>query len=122
MTTVLDDKLPATALALLAKYGTSATFTVESLAYAAATGITTPTTTAAYALKISPPAPYSQGLVDGELIRSDDLRTTLAASGLAFTPYIGQKVTFDGKVWSVQEVRPLRSGDLVAAYELRLRR
>ena len=126
--------LPKT-LAILAKYGTDATFKVKT-----GGGVPDPSTSTVSAVtttdvlwKISPPAPYSAFLIDDDVIQAGDMKTVLAAQGITFTPAVAHPVTppavptatsltFGGYLWRIMAADPIYSGDLVCAYQLQLRR
>jgi hypothetical protein len=73
-------------------------------------------------VKASPPAPYNQELVDGDMIRDDDVNMIIAAQGLTWTPAIGWAVTIDAVAFKIMSVKKFYSGASVAAYEMQLRR
>jgi hypothetical protein len=122
MTTVLDATLPAQVVSILATYGKDITFVIKSKTYDPATGLTTLGTPTNHVLKGSPPYPYSRKFVDGDTVRAEDCMTIIKGDGLAFTPVPGMQVTFDGQTWTSVSVRPYYSGELVAAWEVQLRR
>lgn len=119
--TALDDKLVPVAKDLIARFGTAATVDVIARVYDPETRSTTDTTTS-YGVLMTPPAPYSRRLIDGDSILSSDAQSFLAADGLSFTPATDQRVTVGGGKWTVTGVREHRTGDKVAVYELQLRR
>lgn len=113
----LDVKARATALRLIAKFGKAVSYvSVTDGAYDPETGSVTPVETAnsikalieSYSLR-------GDGFTSG-LIREGDRKITFAASGIAFTPKAGDKVTFDSETFAVLNVGPTYSGELVAIY------
>lgn len=125
MTTELDDDLvPEIATLILDELGTTATFKVVTSGgvYGPGTSTASPEVMSDVAWKISPPQPYSLAMVDGDLIQMADLKTITSAQDIPFTPQKLQRVVFGGASWHIVTVGPIRSGDLVCAYELQLRR
>lgn len=122
MVTALDLTLPATALAVLTEFGKNVTFSVTSGGTnSPSTGAVTGATTTTYTVKAYP-YPYEARYVDGDVVQVGDAKLILAASGLAFTPAPGQSVTIDAAVWRVIAANAIYSGELVAAWELQVRR
>lgn len=70
----------------------------------------------------STPSPYELRYIDGVLIQAGDMRTTISAKDITFTPQLGQKVTFDSATWRIMHVRPRNTGPLLWGYTLHLRR
>ena len=124
MATALDDILVPTAYRLINKYGQNAVFhetEVDASDYNPATGITTIPAASTHTEKVSPPSPYNQTLIDGDLIKVGDMKIYLAAQSLGFTPVRNMKVVAAGKTWRIVAANPLYSGEEIAAYELQLR-
>lgn len=125
MVTPLDEKLVPKALALIEKFGTNATFHIpanDPPTFDADTNTTAEGAITDHVRKISPPDPYTKEWIDGKLIVLGDARCYVAASGIPFTPNEGQKLTYGGDKWQIIKSDPLVSGDLTAAYELRIRK
>lgn len=121
--TVLDDKMIPKIFAIIERYGKSVTFTVEAVqSYNPATGETTAATPVTHTRKVTPPTAYEQRFVDGETIRAGDMKVFVAAQGLAFVPALDQRVTIDSVAWRIMAVGPIYTGELVALYELQLRK
>ena len=116
MTTVLDTKLLPIVLETIEKYGRTVTVTIPANTKDWVTGVVN-TTTTNHVVKCSPPEPYNQRYVDGDLIQTGDMRTLFAASGLPFTPALGMKI---GK-WTAVWIYEIVSGDLTCAWEVALR-
>jgi len=123
--TILDTRARATVLRLLQKYGKSITYTsVADGVYDPASG-----TTSAASLTFTLKAMVedytfrsSGGSFDrGDLVRHDDKRATIAASGLTFTPKAGDRVTVDGVDFVVANVKPNYSGERVASWDVHIR-
>lgn len=106
---------------LLRRRGTSITLkgssrTGSTSALTVANVVTTETRTC------SPPVPVKVSLVDGENVLAEDLETRVAASDWqTVTPAAGMVATIGAETYSVVEAMPLRDGDTVYAYGLRLR-
>ena len=125
MTTELDDDLvPEIATLIQDELGTLATFKVVTSGgvYSTSTSGASTEVTTDVPWKITPPQPYSLAMVDGDLIQMNDLTTITSAQDIPFTPQRLQRVVFGGASWHTVSVNPIRSGDLVCAYELQLRR
>lgn len=106
---------------LIGDFGSSATWKSTSEAYSAATGKTTVTETD-YSIVISPPEPYNNRMIDGEVIQVGDAQCLLQGKGLAFTPAIADVVLHKTVRWKVVGLNPIYSGELIAAYEVQLRK
>ena len=92
-----------------------------SSTYDPATGTTIETTTD-YPTAASPPAPYSQGHIDGQLVQSGDMQVIVPALDVTEAPKTGWLVIMGGDEWSVVSVEWMWSGGQVAAYQLQVRR
>jgi len=91
--------------------------TYPSASYNKATGDTTLGSKTAYSLKAIPPFEYSlrMGIFSG--IKQGQLVSGIAASGLSFNPEsVIFQIVFDSKTFSVEEVKPIYSGDSIALY------
>lgn len=123
MTGALDTKMRALALSLISRYGQSATWSAigGSSTFNPATGRTTEAGSS-YSVTVSPPSPVDISLVDGSTIQATDETVLIAASGLAFTPKIGDRVTLSSVAYRVVRVSPIFSGAQVAAYEAQCRK
>ena len=117
MTTVLDTKILPKVLAIIEKYGRTVNVAIDTQAKDWSTGIVS-TTTATNTVKCSPPEPFNQRYVDGDLVRTGDMETLFAAQDLPFAPVVGMRI--DTK-WTAVRVDPIYSGDLVAAWKVQLR-
>ena len=119
----LDVKARATALRLITKFGKAVSYvSVTDGVYDPATGAVSPTevSSSIKALIVS----YSlrgDGFTSG-LIREGDRKITFAASGIVFSPKVGDKVSFDSETFAVLNVSPTYSGELVAIYTVRGRK
>ncbi len=121
--TELDDALVPAVLDIIDELGADMTFRITSGgAYNPATGDRTGESTVEYTRKASPPSPYSSRYIDGDLIREDDAKIMVAASGLAFTPIKNMEVEISGEKWKTVSVKRLWSGEQVCGWEMQLRR
>lgn len=121
MPTTLDIRMIPRVLAIIAKYGKSATFSASTGTYNPASGNVANTATT-YSKKIIPPYAYENKYVDGDIIKQGDMRSGVAASGLEFTPTPGMSVEIDSATWKIIAVSPVYTGELIAMYELQLRK
>ncbi len=118
--TSLDDDLVPAVLELVEELGAAATYVSISTAYDPAT---TDVNVARqnFTIKVTPPQAAKE-FAEGESVEVQDLETIIAASGLLFTPKLGDKLIFQGATYAVVGVPPIYSGDSICAYTLRLRR
>jgi len=122
MVTEFDNEMVPEAQAILDEFGMDVILTYETGTYDAATGsVSTPAPTTE-TVKMSPPVPIEMKYVDGDVIKHGDVEAYLAAQDLVNTPRNGMKVTIKGEVFQAVEASPLYSGELIAAWKLRLRR
>lgn len=123
--TTFDVKMGALAARLVTKYGKEISFADrESRVYDPATGKTEFPSIALTPVKSSPPFAYDAKWVDGDQIAATDTYVLLARELLpaGFTPTNGMDVVIDTVVFRVMSIGKLYSGDLVAAYQVQLRR
>lgn len=121
MTGALDTRARSLALSAISRFGRAATWTVVTNSFDPSTRRSSPTETS-HAVTISPPSPFAIELVDGVTIQASDVAVMIAASGLAFTPAIGDRVTTGSVSYRVVAVSPVASGELIAAYEVQCRK
>jgi hypothetical protein len=106
---------------MIARHGVSAVFnTYATQTFDRSTGAVTRGAKTAHTVVVSPPnangGPARRfGNVDG--IREAEKFAIIAASGLLFTPAVGQEFVWDGRTWVVTWVNPLRSAAGVLAFE-----
>ena len=117
-----DSSMAATALWLINKRGKTVTFyRVTQGAYDPATGLAIATESAITIKALvqdfsraSDGFAFASGLViDG------DKRLSVAASSLSFAPMPGDKVTVDGNIYTVQDVKTTFAGELPVLYDMR---
>ena len=79
-------------------------------------------TTTTHPVKASPPEPFATDRIDGTSILTTDLRMLLAAQSAPVVPDPKtDSVILDGVTYKLIRTSPIKSGDLVAAWELHLR-
>ena len=120
--TEIDDKLLADVYTIAQTYGKSVVFTIrDAQSYNPATGKVSTGGATAITLNVTPPAQFELRYVDGDMIRERDVKVTVPAKNLTFTPDLGHNVTIDSEVFDVVTVNPLYSGANICAYEVQLR-
>jgi hypothetical protein len=128
----LDTKLRDKSYAAIQKYGKTVSWRSivrDPNAYVPATGIQ-PETDVDYTIVVTPPFPYASKYsggsvtqdVGGDLIKLGDALITIADKNLGFVPAVGDQVTIDADVWLVVGIEPIRSGEMICAWNARLRR
>lgn len=125
---LLDGPLRGAASQLLRLLGATATLRRTTTTLAFASDLSTDETLEA-TVKASPPEPYNSGRIDGTLVQTGDAKciiaaTSLEAVGISLPAGSLQNVFifFGAEKWNVVSVNQIRSGDLIAAVELQLRR
>ena len=118
--TALDKTARRAALSLIAKYGKSITLTtVTAGAYNPSTGVSTPTEVAATVKAII--EEYNGWAIANNLVEAGDKKVSIAASALAARPSPTDKLTIDGKIYTIVSVKAYSSGTQDALYELQAR-
>jgi len=121
--TSLDTTLIPKIKSVLDDYGKDAVFTVHGISvYDPDEGSVVESGSVDYTVKITPPENYTSNLVDGDIIKDNDCKVSVAASGLAFVPETQMKVTFDNQVWRVVGVNTEYTGESIGLYSMQLRR
>ncbi len=108
---------------LVEKYGNTAVFTAETTAgtYSPTTGQVTGAVSTTYTVKVvSEEIP--ERFVDGDTIRSGDVRVYLAAKDLDFTPAAGQVFTLSGEQFTALGVKDATVQDSAVVHEIHARR
>jgi len=116
--TTLDDDLGPVVVDVLASVGVSAVYIVESAA-ARPADIDADLSRVRYTVTVSPPQ-FEESVGSGVISRNGS--TLIAGYGLAFVPAPDHQVIVGGKTYRVTGVKPIKSGDAVAAYKLALSR
>jgi len=116
----LDSSLRKVAESLINAFGATISYRRTTETFSADTGKISQSETA-YSTVSSPPEPFRQNRVDGDVVQVGDMKVLLKALNLPFTPTIGDHVTIAGTSWQVVGVFPLYSGELPAVYEIQLR-
>lgn len=115
----LDRKARNTAKKLIQKFGKAAVYQVRTGAtqqvYNENTGLFEDAVAfEPVPLKIAPPVtPTQDELVDGQILTTD-LKFEIAALGLTFEPKANDRITFDGRDYTVKMVKTQYSGELIA--------
>ncbi len=123
MATTLDTELIPVIREALAEFGTSAKFTKRTNAqYNPMSGDVEDIGNTTMTVKCTPPSGVDTTWVNGESIRVTDQAVWLQADGLTFLPENGMAVEVVGFVFTVQSIRSVYSGDLVALYGLVVRK
>ena len=119
--TKLDDKLLPAVKSMATNLGTTVTVVVESLTYTAATGATSRSTTTHASQKLLGVRPVSKEYLESGLAQDGDTQGLFAASGLAFTPAQGDRVTINSKDYTTVRSEDIYSGESIVAYRVQLR-
>ena len=123
MATALDTALIPKIKSIIDLYGKSVVFTVHGITeYDPDEGSVVESGSTDYTVKSTPPENYSRNLVDGDMIRENDCRISISASGLSFTPTNGMPVVFDNENWRVVSVATEYTGDDIGLFSMQLRR
>lgn len=125
MSTSLDLRLRPKALALIAKYGKSVTWTQyagQETGYTPQSGTTSLGLASNYPVKCTPPAPVDTRYLGGDLIVATDVEIYIAGLGLAFTPKLNDRVTIDGTVYTVLAKNAIYSGEDIVLWWAAVRR
>ncbi len=121
--TSLDTTLIPKIKSVIDDYGKDAVFTVHGISvYDPDEGSVVESGSVDYTVKITPPENYTSNLIDGDIIKDNDCKVSIAASGLLFTPENQMKVTFDNQVWRVVGVNTEYTGESIGLYSMQLRR
>lgn len=116
--TSLDATFPGIASELLAEFGVSAVLSRVVRSYDAETGreweSTEETTCKALAPTIAAAKPAAGGVSTGPA------QTYIAGPDISSPPAPGDRISISGVAWLVQAVTAIRSGDLVAVYQVEL--
>lgn len=115
--TALDRKFRSLATRLIAKNGKGVTYTsISNGSYNAADGSVTNTETTA-TIKAIIEDLGSQSGKESWQVQAGDKKFTIAAESLQ-SPKKGDKITLDGVVYSVVDVKEIWSGEQIAVYEI----
>ncbi len=126
--TQLDIKIIPKVFKLIQKHGKTVEFveTTGGGAYDPATRKTTNRNKKKHNVKVTPPDKYKEDEIDGDVIRRGDSRILVPSQGLLFE--INEdtiqflRINYDTLGWEVKSYIPYYSGELIAVYELQLRR
>lgn len=117
----LDATARNTAEYLADQYGKEITYRQVSSSYDPTTGQNTETTTD-HTVKTAPPSAYTQRQLDSSQVQVGDLRVILPDKPISFTPSTSDRVVIDGVIGSIVQANPLYSGELVAYWDLQVRK
>lgn len=118
----LDALFPGLAARMIDQFGATASLETVSKTDDLATGKVSECVTVA-AIKITPPEPFTIGLIDGTLVEAGDMTTLAVAQGLSAAPAANRdRLVFASETWRIVAVDPIYSGDTATAYRLHLRR
>ena len=122
MTGALDSTFRPLAVDLARQFGKTVTLVrVTGSTFDPSTGQTTETTDETTFAAV-PPQAFSFDRIDGSLVQSSDTLLGLPALSVPAAPTLEDKVKLDGHTWSIVQVQPTYSGELVALYQVQLRR
>lgn len=117
----LDTLFPGLAARLIDRFGATASLETVTKIDDLISGKVSETTDAAE-IKITPPEPFTIGLIDGILVEAGDMTTLVAGQGMATAPSANRdRLIFAADTWQIVAVDPIYSGDSVTAYRLQLR-
>ena len=117
----LDALFPGLAARLIERFGATASLETVTKTDDLVTGKVTETVAAAV-IKITPPEPFTIGLIDGTLVEAGDMTTLVAAQELSKAPAANRdRLVFASETWQIVAVDPIYSGDAATAYRLQLR-
>ena len=118
MSALADDFAPALAIELIDLFGISGVFTVpgssefDEIKGEKVNKAVTPVT-----ITMSPPTQYKKTLKSADIVE-DATHVSYMKGNESFVPKNMMEFTLSGKTWRIIEVRPLVSGEQVAAYRL----
>lgn len=119
--TELDNELPELVLELIAEFGTDVTYShVEGSEYDPETS-STAFTVSSFDTKALVEDYNSQGsgqAFAAGLIKSGDKKFSMAAAAFDKEPSPGDRVTFNGSIFNVVNIKATYSGQLPALYEI----
>lgn len=99
--------------------GAAVTLTRTTNVYDPATGTNTPTTTT-YAGR-GAAEKYSDGLVDGTLIKAGDRKVLVQLTDTSITPATTDRLTIGGVQYTIVKVDPINAGATAVAYQIQAR-
>lgn len=121
--TALDIKLSPKVLSIINRLGKTAIFhNYTEEVYDPTVGERLQGNSTDYSQKVIPPYEFALKYIDGDIIKTGDMQTGIASSGLEFEPRQGMKVTIDDVIWQIIKTKPIYSGERIALYMLQLRK
>jgi hypothetical protein len=119
----IETRLMSRTLAIITKYGPTATFqTVAVGQYTPGAGTVSKPTAIPVLRKVSPLWPFEESLIDGTTVLQGDAQSILPASGLTFTPKIGMVLVLSAVQWTIVNFTPINVRETTIAYQLHLRK
>lgn len=119
------DRLRTKVAEIIADKGKAATYRKIAKSYSRTTGETTETATD-YTVKMTPPESddrrFARSTIEGTLVEAGDVFVSLADSAIEFVPEVGDKVIFDSETWTVVQIIKTYSGELIATWDLQVRK
>lgn len=119
--TELDGELPQDVFETIEEIGVAASFSIVVKTRDPVAGTVTAVDNGTASRKVTPPVGYDKEFVDGTSVLATDEYVLVAALNLPFTIEEGMEISLVGGTRRVESIKPLRSGELVAAYQLQLR-
>ncbi len=117
----LDVLFPGLTVRLIDRFGAMASLEVVTKTDDLVSGNVTETVVSTE-IKITPPEPFTVGLIDGSLVEAGDMTSLVAARDLTARPAINRdRLVFALESWQIVAVDPIYSGDTATAYRLQLR-
>jgi hypothetical protein len=121
--TPFDLKLPSTAKRLVTRHGIAGVFSKPSTPnYDPTTGRTDDSVALTYLVTMIPPYNYTVDRINGTTVLKTDLCTIIAALDLGFVPTTNMLISAVNEVYRIISIETYRTGELIAAYELQLRK
>jgi len=107
---------------IINKFGTDANLYVASGTYSAAEGKRTIAEEVSQGKKVIPPYPFKKELVDGDVIRIEDMQTGVAAKDLTLPIVDGLQLTVLSEVYTLVRHWPIIANNTVVLYLMQLRK
>jgi len=122
MPTSIENKIRMRVKETLDTYGATGTLYSRAVASEDVSAGTQSAAVTPIPVKVSPPKAITQ-YVGGELVETGESRVVLAALDLSVAPEVDDQIDpGTGDTYTITRVEEIKSGDLAAAYKLRIRR
>jgi hypothetical protein len=122
MSTDLDVRLIPRVKSIVGRLGKDLTFHEEFFKDDDAAGTREKISELEHVVKCTPPEGVTVHEVSGDDIRMGDQKCFLPAQGLEFEPVDKMPVTIDDEVWRIVAIKPIRTGEDIAIYQLWMRK